>query len=173
MGSAGGGGVVFKSSRLKVSCPISCMERPLEPKGGGGVGEGWSLVTDPCVWVVVPSSKVTKRLCRFVPLLETASLTEVAVMPMESTGLLLEGRGGMDSLLEAAIMLALLSFTSLWPCLALRIVIGIILSPVVSAASEFSLSLCRRQSSKCTQKAKGRRKKKSFVQSSLTGIFLD
>ena len=61
-GADGGDGDVFNSSRLKVSWPISCMERPFEPKGGGGVGEGCSLVTDPCVSVVVPSSKVTKRL---------------------------------------------------------------------------------------------------------------
>ena len=68
------------------------------------------------------------------PALLEATSFEVAVMPIESTGLLLEGSGGMDNLLEA--MLALLSLTSLWPCLALRMVIGIILSPVVSAASE-------------------------------------
>lgn len=48
MGSAGitvGGAVCaagdwrFSNSLLNVSCPISCIESPFEPKGSGGVGE--------------------------------------------------------------------------------------------------------------------------------------
>ena len=38
-------------------------------------------------------------------------------------------------------------------------------------ASEFSLSLCRRQSSKCTQKAKGRRKRRALCNQVLLVYF--
>jgi len=91
-------------------------------------------VTEPCVSVVVPSSRVTRRLCRFVPLLFGAGCGSP---PKVSVGLLLE-EIGIESLLEAMsieAMLALLSFSSFCLCLELRMVIGIILSPALESVS--------------------------------------
>jgi len=134
----------FNNSRLKVSCPISCIESPFESKDDGGVGEVCNrckvarLVTEPCVSVVVPSSRVTRRLCRFIPLFTLFGPEAGGGSPPKvSVGLLLE-EIGIESLLEPMSIeatLALLSFSSFCLCLELRIVIGIILSPALESVS--------------------------------------
>ena len=52
-------------------------------------------MTDPCVSVVVPSSKVTKRLCRFVP------FAAVSIGGCPPAAELLFEEIGIESLLEA------------------------------------------------------------------------